>query len=91
MREVNAVTYGEFEREVKKLGLGCDYNDFAICVLEPYTHYPIAWVSRIILNTMKTTSDISQLSESVDYYKLSTLCYELAITPLDGRETVVLD
>lgn len=87
MREVNAVTYGEFEREVKKLGLGCDYNDFAICVLEPYTQ----WVSRIILNTMKTTSDISQLSESVDYYKLSTLCYELAITPLDERGTVVLD
>lgn len=84
------MTYKEFEREVKKLGLGCDYNDFAICVLEPYTQYPIAWVSRIILNTMKTTSDISQLSESVDY-KLSTLCYELARTPLDEREIVTLD
>lgn len=85
MREVNAVTYGEFEREIKKLGLIYHYDDcFASVYHTTYCWYPLAYVSKETLNRMMITSYISLLTP-VKSNKLLTLCYKLATTPSDER------
>ena len=89
MREVNAVTYGEFKKEIKKLGLVSYYSYYVISVFDSNGN-PLAYINQTTLNSMSTISTVSQLPENVSY-KLLTLCYELARTPLDERETVVLD
>lgn len=79
------MTYETFKNEVKKLGLACDYNRRVVAIFIPnYQEHPLIYVNPNALNSMATTGNILQLSEDVSY-KLLTLCYKLAITPLDQR------
>ncbi|WP_288847891.1 hypothetical protein [uncultured Sneathia sp.] len=85
------MTYEKFEEEIKKLGLAYDYNRRVVAIFIPnYQEHPLIYVNPNASNSMATTGNILQLSENVSY-KLLTLCYKLAITPLDERGTVVLD
>lgn len=85
------MTYKEFEKEIKKLGLIYHYDDYFVSVYHTtYCWYPLAYVSKETLNRMMITSYISLLTP-VKSNKLLTLCYKLAITPLNERQTVVLD
>lgn len=83
------MTYKEFEKEIKKLWLVSYYSYYVISVFDSNGN-PLAYINQTTLNSMSTISTVSQLPENVSY-KLLTLCYELARTPLDERETVVLD
>lgn len=85
------MTYKKFEEEIKKLGLDYNHNPKVVAICDPTNQgHPLIYVNPNALNSMATTGNILQLSEDVSY-KLLTLCYKLAITPLDERETVVLD
>lgn len=85
------MTYEEFEREIKKLGLVCDYSYFFVSVYHStHNSYQLAYMSLEMANRMTTTSEISRLPENVGK-KVLTLCYKLARTPLVERGTVVLD
>lgn len=79
------MTYKEFENEIKKLGLVCDYKFLIVSVYESNnTSHPLAYVCQTTLNKMTTTSDISVLTV-VKSSKLLDLCYKLARTPLYQR------
>lgn len=79
------MTYKEFNKEIKKLGLVCDYGCYFVSVyFLTHNSYQLADISQICFLTMTTTSEISRLPENVGY-KLLTLCYKLARTPLDER------
>nr|DAM85319.1 MAG TPA: hypothetical protein [Caudoviricetes sp.] len=85
------MTYIKFKKEIEKMRLVCDYSFYFVSVYYPtHSSYPLAYVSQQTLNRMTTTLDISQLPEDVGN-KVITLCCELATTPLDKRQTVVLD
>lgn len=85
------MTYKKFEEEIKRLGLIYHYNYCFVSVYHPtYSRYPLAYISREILNRMMITTRMSLLKPSKSN-KLLTLCYKLATTPLDERGTVVLD
>lgn len=83
MKGVNGVTYKEFEKEIKKLGLVSYYSYYVISVFDSNGN-PLAYINQTTLNSMSTISTVSQLPENVSY-KLLTLCYELSRTPLDER------
>lgn len=83
------MTYIKFKKEIEKMRLVCDYSYYVISVFDSNGN-PLAYINQTTLNSMSTISTVSQLPENVSY-KLLTLCYELARTPLDERETVVLD
>lgn len=81
----HTMTYEKFEEEIKKLGLAYDHNRRVVAIFIPnYQEHPLIYVNPNALNSMATTGNILQLSENVSY-KLLTLCYKLAITPLDER------
>lgn len=85
------MTYKEFKKEIKKLGLIYHYNYCFVSVYHPtHSSYPLAYVSKEILNRMVITTCLTLLTPSKNN-KLLTLCYELARTPLDERGIVVLD
>lgn len=85
------MTYKEFEREIKKLGLVCDYSCYFVSIYYPApSSYLLAYMSREMINRIITTSDISKLPENVGN-KILTLCYKLARTPIDERGIVTLD
>lgn len=83
------MTYKEFEKEIKKLGLVSYYSYYVISVFDSNGN-PLAYINQTTINSMSTISTVSQLSE-ITSYKLLTLCYKLATTPLDERKTVILD
>lgn len=79
------MTYREFEIEIKKLGLMCDYSYYFVSVyFLSHNSYQLAHISREVSNKMTTTLAISQLPEKAGR-RLLTLCYKLARTPLDER------
>lgn len=91
------MTYKEFNKEINKLRLGCEYGYSIITVYDPKSLYPLVYISQTKLNRVIVTSNIVYLPKNVGYelltlcYELLTLCNELARTPLDEREIVTLD
>lgn len=80
------MTYKKFEEEIKRLGLIYHYNYCFVSVYHPtYSSYPLAYVSKEILNRMMITTRVSLLTPSKNS-KLLTLCYELAKTPIKERK-----
>lgn len=77
------MTYKEFEKEIKKLGLVSYYSYYVISVFDSNGN-PLAYVNQTTINSMSTISTVSRLSETTSN-KLLTLCYELARTPLYER------
>lgn len=85
------MTYKEFEEGIKKLGLFYNYEDLAVAVCEHDEYWlPLVWVSQTKPFVMTVTTEITNLSY-LKKAKLVELCYKLAITPLDERQTVILD
>lgn len=79
------MTYEKFKIEIEKLGLDYNHNRRVVAIFIPnYQEHPLIYVNPNAPNSMATTGNILQLSENVSY-KLLTLCYKLATTPLDKR------
>lgn len=79
------MTYEKFKQKVEELGLAYNHNRRVLAIFIPnYQEHPLIYVNPNASNSMATTGNILQLSENVSY-KLLTLCYELATTPLDER------
>lgn len=77
------MTYKEFKKKIEEMGLVCDYSCYVISVFGP-DYRPLAYINQTTINSMSTISTVSQLSETTSY-KLLTLCYEMAKTPIDER------
>lgn len=81
------MTYQEFEKKVEDLGASCRFYDFGCDVYVVYHKTVIATISKtqpyhgVIL--VQIVNDIES--------KLLNLCCKLMQTPLEERETVVLD
>lgn len=78
------MTYKEFEKEIKKLRLGCDYGDSFVTVYDPKRLSSLVYISQTKLNRVIVIPNIVYLSKNIGY-ELLTLCNELARTPLNER------